>query len=47
MSGFMAGPPYHFVCKKCGHRFTRMINIGVFCPKCFSFKVVIDPIIQK
>lgn len=47
MSGFRPGPPYFFVCKKCGHTFVRDRRFALFCPLCKSFRVVEDPRVLK
>lgn len=42
MPHFFPGPLYHFCCRRCAHRFTRSIKLGLLCPKCFSLRVVHD-----
>ncbi len=47
MSGFVDGPPYFFRCKKCEHRFTRAVRLGLLCPKCHSMRVEKDRLVSK
>jgi len=47
MAGFYPGPPYFFICKRCRHRFMRRINLGLFCPSCYSLKVRTDGWVRK
>jgi predicted Zn-ribbon and HTH transcriptional regulator len=47
MPGFIPGPPYFFVCRSCGQRYRRDIKLGLFCPKCKSFKVAEDGAVRK
>lgn len=47
MPGFVPGPPYHFWCRKCGHRFWRKFKLALWCPKCHSLQVIEDPFLRK
>jgi Zn finger protein HypA/HybF involved in hydrogenase expression len=46
LSTFFPGPPYFFVCHKCGHRFIRRIRLGLICPKCKSLSVGKDTVLK-
>lgn len=46
MPAFFPGPPYFFICHKCGHRFTRRIRLGLFCPRCKSLSVGKDIVLK-
>ena len=37
---------YCFACQACGFKFTRVINVRLFCPSCASLKVERDPRIR-
>ncbi len=43
MTNVYAGPPYFFLCKRCGHGFRRDIKFGLLCPKCRSLRVSRTP----
>ncbi|MDF3936846.1 hypothetical protein [Pseudomonas citronellolis] len=47
MSAFHPGPPYFFICRKCAHRFSRSLKLGLFCPACKSLRVEMDRSIRK
>ncbi len=47
MSSFHPGPPYFFICKKCKHRFSRKVRIGMLCPSCKSLHVEEDRSVAK
>ena len=40
------GGSNHYLCLACKHRFTSLLPIGLFCPKCKSLRVVAEPFIK-
>jgi DNA-directed RNA polymerase subunit RPC12/RpoP len=40
------GGSNHYLCLACKHRFTSLLPIGLFCPKCKSLRVVRDEFIK-
>ncbi|MBS0213282.1 MAG: zinc ribbon domain-containing protein [Proteobacteria bacterium] len=47
MNHVFAGPPYFYLCRKCSHRFSLMVKLGLICPKCHSLDVIADPFVVK
>jgi len=48
MSNFYPGPPYFFICLKCGYRFAmEKRKLILRCPRCKSFLVVEDKSVRK